>query len=79
MDQPPNDHPPDRSLSAFVESMAHLLRTEVKVTSLKGRGKILKDDSGSAHKIEIIAAMLRQKAREAKKSSSPRTKKPKRG
>ncbi len=76
MDHPPKDHSPERSLSAFVESMAHLLRTEVKENSLKGRGSVLKNKTGSAHKIETIAALLRHKVHETKKTKPRRTKKP---
>ncbi len=63
-DQPP-EKSPARSLSAFVESMAHFLRTEAKEASLKGR--VVQDKTGSAHKIEMIALMLRKQAKKKRR------------
>ncbi|MBI2743661.1 MAG: hypothetical protein HYX48_07065 [Chlamydiales bacterium] len=62
---------PERSLSSFVEGVAHLLRSEV--SSLKDK-KVsqLKTQGGSAHKIELIAALLRKKAHESRSKKSKR-------
>lgn len=76
----PKKPAPDRSLSAFVEGVAQLLRTEARELSLKERDtKVLK--KGAAHKIEQIALLLRQKVHETrskKAKRSPKASAPKR-
>jgi hypothetical protein len=70
MARSPKQPSPDRSLSAFVEGVAHLLRSEV--TSLKEREmKLLK--KGAAHKIEQIALLLRKKVHETRSKKTQRT------